>query len=79
MTVKEMRDRLIDVYGGPLWRMKVMDMTNQQVIAVYSDMERKGRLKAKNHGKHNEPGVRKATQLSIFDMPEFAEKNVSAT
>jgi hypothetical protein len=42
-------------------------------------MERSGRLKAKNVKKHMEPGIKKARQLTIFDMPEMQEEPVSAT
>lgn len=79
MTVDKMRDRLTYVYGGPVWQMKVREMSNRQVIAVYSEMERSGRLKAKNVKKHMEPGIKKARQLTIFDMPEMQEETVSAT
>ena len=79
MTVEKMREKLTYVYGGPLWQIRVREMSNRQVIAVYSEMEKSGRLKAKNMNKKLEPGIKRARQLTIFDLPEMQEENVSAT
>lgn len=74
MTVQKMRELLLDVYGGPLWRMRLNEMSGKQIVAIYSEMERKGKLHGKNLSKKMEPGIKKATQLSIFDMPEFKDE-----
>ena len=73
MTVKQMREALTYVYGGPLWQIRIKEMDDRQVIAIYSDMERSGRLEGKNQKKKMEPGIRKARQITIFDLPEFQE------
>lgn len=69
MTVDQMRSAIMDAYKGPLWRMKVQEMPNRQVIAVYKDMLRRGTFdpkpKIKNTDKKEEP---KCIQLTIWDI-----------
>lgn len=47
-----------------------MEMPENQVIAVYKSMLETDRLTKKKRLK-KEPGIAKAVQLSIFDLPEM--------
>ena len=71
MTVERMRTNLCKVYPSPKWRLRVMAMDDDRVIAIYKSMLEGGRLEPKKSRKPKEPGVRRAVQLSIFD-PEFS-------
>lgn len=44
MSIDQMRCALIEVYPGPNWRKRVIEMEDKQVIATYKNMERKGNL-----------------------------------
>ena len=70
MDVSKMRCTLAELYTGPKWKLKCQTMPDRQVIAIYKDMERKGRLKqnAKHKSKRREPGIRTAQQLTIYDV-----------
>ena len=67
MNVEQMRARIIDVYGGPTWRLKVQEMSERQVIAIYKDMERKGRFDKIKKQKHAKTDAL-CEQLTIFDF-----------
>lgn len=69
MTTERMRTILAERYPGPAWRQKCLLMPERRVIAIYKSLERRGNLKKKP--KKKEPGVKKAVQLSIFDLPEM--------
>ena len=71
MTIERMREHVSKVYPSPRWEEKVRNMPDIQVIAVYKDMQHYDRLKPKKSIKKKEPGIKKAVQLSIFDLPEF--------
>ena len=68
-----MREAIAAVYAGPYWRTKCLyEMSNNQVIAIYKDMERTGRLefakkkqKLKQKSTYTEP---RCEQLSIWDF-----------
>lgn len=70
MTVDAMRCRLAEVYPGPKWRLRVMQMPERQVIAIYKNLSRNDKLDKKPK-KKKEPGVIKVVQLTIFDLPEM--------
>jgi hypothetical protein len=44
MTVNAMREAVISVYSGPAWRLKVQEMPDRQVIAIFRSMVDEGRL-----------------------------------
>ena len=44
MKIRDMRDAITSVYSGPLWRMKVQEMPDRQVIAIFKSMVSEGRL-----------------------------------
>ena len=77
MKIDQMRDELIKAYPGPGWRMRVMEMGDRQVFAIYRSMQRTGRLRKKRCGsttKLKEDGV----QLNIWDLlldDESKERN----
>ena len=79
MTTEQMRARLAEVYPGPKWHLRLAKMDDRQVVAIYKCMQRTGQLKRKKHQKKNEPGVRAAIQITIFDLPEFRRSEYSAT
>lgn len=68
MDVEKMRSALIELYTGPNWKLKVQGMPDRQVIAIYKDMERKGRFKQKNKRKKREPKKQTAIQITIYDV-----------
>lgn len=70
MTVDAMRTRLTEVYPGPKWRLRVMQMPERQVIAIYKNLSRNNKLNKKPK-KKKEPGAVKVVQLTIFDLPEM--------
>lgn len=72
MTVEKMRTALMEVYHGNKWRYRVLGMSDNQVIAVYKSMIREDRFKRHEPKKKNEPGVRKAVQISMFESAPFA-------
>lgn len=66
MTVDQMRNALVEVYSGPVWRMRVSGMDDRQVIAIYKCMQKENRLHPKKLKK--EPGIKKVQQLSMWDI-----------
>ena len=73
MTTDQMRCALAQVYHGPRWVIRVQNMKDSQVIAMYKSMKQEGRLYKHPTIKKKEPGIRKAVQLTIFDLPEMKE------
>ncbi len=68
MNVEKMRSALAEVYSSPKWRLRLQQMPDRQIVAIYKNMESRGNLR--KHPKKKEPGVTKATQLTIFDFME---------
>lgn len=62
MTVREMRDYILSMYPGERWAYKVAHMDDNQVMAVYFSMKKKGQQPIKEN--------KKEKQLSIFDYDE---------
>lgn len=44
-SVAYMRDKLKEVYSGPDWVLKVDNMSNKQVLAVYTRLVKQGAIK----------------------------------
>lgn len=72
MKIEQMRQAIANVYSGPTWRTKCLyEMSDNQVVAIYKDMERTGRLTKKINKKrpklpnYTEP---ECIQLSIWDF-----------
>lgn len=64
MTVNAMRDYISSMYNSDRWRLRVQDMEDRQVIAVYHTMvERKQQPPKKTKGS-------KVQQITIFDLLE---------
>ena len=70
MDVEKMRSTLAELYTGPGWKLRCQQMPDRQIVAIYKDMEKKGRLKqnAKRKSKRREPGIRTAQQITIYDV-----------
>lgn len=68
MTVDKMRCKIAEVYKGPLWRLKVQEMSNRQVIAVYKDMEKRGAFEPKRTPKIKLDSEPECIQLTIWDF-----------
>ena len=62
MDVGAMRDYILSMYPGPKWTEKVAHMKDDQVIAVYYSMKRKGQKPISD-----KPNKR---QLTIYDYDE---------
>ena len=62
MDVGAMRDYILKMYPGPKWTEKVAHMKDDQVIAVYYSMKRKGQKPISD-----KPNKR---QLTIYDYDE---------
>ena len=77
MKIDQMREEITKAYSGPAWRLKVMGMSDRQVIAIYYDMKRKNRLGKRPHEnavKFRE-GDEKCEQLNMWDiLNEIKEK-----
>ena len=72
MTVDQMREEIIKAYSGPNWRLKVMGMPDRQVIAIYKDMNRKGRFLKK---RRKEPKMKETcVQLNMWDLLKEPEE-----
>ena len=73
MTTNQMRSALVQAYPGPKWKLKVSEMEDRQVFAVYKNMQRRGNLK-KHKWKDSifmEPlpkQTEKYEQLTIWDF-----------
>ena len=69
MKTDQMRGVLAEIYPGPKWRFKCQTMPDRQVVAIYKDMERKGRLNKKNKKpKRKEPGIFDAVQITMAEL-----------
>ena len=42
MTIENMRDHVLKQYPGDKWRLKVLAMTDEQIISIYMRMIRNG-------------------------------------
>lgn len=60
MTVSQMRARIAEVYAGKAWRLKVDNMPEYQVIAVYHSFKESGKFEKKTQTK---PAQRPATDV----------------
>lgn len=65
MTVAAMRDYISKMYPSDRWRLRVHDMADRQVIAIYRTMQKRGQQPPKK----KKSGVT-CEQISIFDMLE---------
>ena len=68
MTVNQMRCKVAEAYSGPLWRLKVQEMPDKQIIAVYKDMEQRGVFEPKKKPKTKLNKEPKCEQLTIWDF-----------
>ena len=59
MDVKQMREYILGMYPGDKWVYKVAHMSDNQVIAVYYSMKKKGQKPVEDK--------RNKKQLTIFD------------
>lgn len=69
MTTDQMRCRLATLYPGPKWKLKCQTMPDRQVVAIFRSVNERNYFKVKKRKKKNEPGVKEAVQLTIFDLP----------
>lgn len=71
VTVDKMRCALAEVYPETsTWRMRLQQMPDRQVIAIYKNMSQNDKLYAhkKMNKKKREPGVKKAVQITMIDI-----------
>ena len=70
MTVANMRDEISNVYDTKSWKNKVDEMYDDQVIAIYYNLMRSGKLNKVL--KRAKPEIHNATdnavQLDFFDL-----------
>jgi hypothetical protein len=69
MTVKDMRDAVANVYSGPAWRLRVQEMSERQVIAIFKDMIEQGRLN-KNGKRLLRPSAAKKSDNPVLKEQE---------
>lgn len=62
MDISSMRNYILKMYPGPKWIDKVAHMRDDQVIAIYFSMKKKGQQPIKE--------TKKEKQLTIFDYDE---------
>ena len=80
MTVEQMREKIIHVYAGPTWRLRVQGMEDRQVIAIYKHMVEDGIFDKPRKKKKNDNSLHEE-QMTIFDLlkedkSESEDKNV---
>lgn len=74
MTVDQMMERIIAVYPGPNWRLKVQGMKAQgpdgerQIFAIYKNMERRGVFEKKARKSRKKKPVMQEQQMTIWDF-----------
>ena len=73
-----MREAILKVYTGISWQSKVLKMENRQVVAIYKDFERNGRLQGLQEWRNRprkgwkcqeEPEIY-CRQMSIWDLKD---------
>ena len=47
MTIENMRDHILKQYPGAKWHVKVLAMSDNQVLAIYSRLQKQGTLHRK--------------------------------
>ena len=62
MDVKKMRENILSMYPGERWRDKVARMPDNQVMAKYFSMKKKGQQPIKEN--------KREKQITIFDYDE---------
>ena len=62
-----MREKLADLYPGPNWRLKCQTMPERQVVAIFKNLEKKGRFLKKPDKKKRDPAT-EPIQITIFDI-----------
>lgn len=45
LDISQMREKIADAYNGDGWKKKVRFMPNDQVIAIFYRLKKKGRIK----------------------------------
>ena len=70
MEVWQMREKIADVYKGQSWLSKVMNMNDDQVIAIYYRFLEQGVFDGKCEIKKLEDSPQIVQQLSIDDFIE---------
>lgn len=45
MTIEQMKERIIEVYPGEIWRKRVERMRDWQIVSVYKTFEINGKFK----------------------------------
>ena len=80
MTIEKIREKVSQVYSGPMWRLRVSGMNDRQVYAIYKSMEREGRLDGEVKYKQSSKSNKKVSlmyskytepyceQLNMFDF-----------
>lgn len=68
MTVDKMRCKVAEAYAGPTWRLKVQEMPDKQIIAVYHDMCERGVFEPKKKPKIKLNKEPRCEQLTIWDF-----------
>ena len=66
MSVDQMRAAITKVYDNPTWAYKVRRMADNQVIAIYRNMQKTGRLDKKRQSGTLRKG-NNYRQMTIFD------------
>jgi sulfur transfer complex TusBCD TusB component (DsrH family) len=68
MKLDVMRKAVADAYNGPLWRLKVQEMPDRQVIAIYKDLCARGAFEPKPKIKPKLHEEKECIQLTIWDF-----------
>ena len=68
MTIEKMRSLVADAYKGSLWRLKVKEMPNRQIIAIYKDLCARGAFEPKPKIKPKLHEEERCEQLTIWDF-----------
>lgn len=69
MTIEKMREKLMfgSKYNGPNWQLKVKDMPDSQIVAIYNNFKKSGMFRKSK--KNKEP----YHQITIFEYLAYKE------
>ena len=69
MTVEQMREAISDVYISDMWKRKVSNMPEDQVMAIYFNFKEKGYLEQPPRDRKPPKEVaREPVQLGMYDF-----------
>ena len=69
MPIEYMRTKVMEVYPGPKWAIKVQHMPTRQIVALYNKFKSEGRFEPKYKKQQK---INDGVQLTFFDTNRSA-------